>query len=128
MKKVWTVARREYLFNLKRRSFLFAVFGVPIFTFVMWFIIFALVANNEEDISQVGKVGYVDQAGVLIDAVYPEPDTDLFVPYELQDVARTALDAKTIGAYFVIPSDYMTTGAIDMYSYSGIPEALDVQH
>jgi ABC-2 type transport system permease protein len=125
MNKTLSVARREYFYNLRRRSFLFAVFGVPLFTFVMWFIIFAVVANNEENVEQVGDVGYVDEAGVLDNAVYPEGSAELFVPYETEGEARTALDNQEIGAYFVVPENYLDTGRIQTFSYAGIPEALE---
>lgn len=125
MNKVLTVARREYLYNLKRPAFLFAVFGVPLFTFVIWVVIFAVTASNEDDAQQLGQVGYVDQSGVLANPVYPEDAADLFVPYADEATARQALDDKTIGAYFVVPENYMPSGEISIYSYSGIPEALN---
>jgi ABC-2 type transport system permease protein len=125
MNKMLTVARREYLYNLRRKSFLFAVFGVPIFTFVVWFIVFAVIADDEENLEQVGQVGYADQSGVLADAVYPEAHPDLFVPYETEDETRAALDAGEIGAYFVLPEDYLETGEVEMVSFGSIPEALE---
>ncbi len=125
MKKIWLVARREYLFNLRRRSFLFAVFGVPLFTFVIWFIVFALISSNDNDLAQVGKVGYVDQANILTNPVFPTDTPDLYVAYADETSVRQALDAKTIGAYFVLPSDYMKSGAVNLYSYSSIPSALE---
>lgn len=128
MNRMWVVARREYLYNLKRPSFLFAVFGVPLFTFVMWFVIFAVTVANEQDTEQIGQIGYVDQAGVLDNLTLPETKPDETPPelvaFDDETDARTALDAKTIGAYFVVPADYMSTGQITTYSYSGLPEAL----
>ncbi|MBI5669495.1 MAG: ABC transporter permease [Chloroflexi bacterium] len=125
MNKVLTVARREYLYNLRRPAFLFAVFGVPLFTLVLWVVIFALTASSEDNARQLGQVGYVDRSGVLANPVYPEEAADLFVPYSDETAARQALDDKTIGAYFVVPDNYLPTGEITIYSYSGIPEALN---
>jgi len=128
MNKVWLVARREYLFNLRRRSFLFAVFGVPIFTFVVWAIIFLVIAATEQNLDEIGSAGYVDQAGILSDPVFPEDDPELVVPYaayESEEAAREALDDQAIGAYFVLPDDYLETGTVRIYSYSNIPEALE---
>src|SRR5215470_19113866 len=106
MNKLWLVARREYLFNLRRRSFLFAVFGVPLFTFVVWFIVFAVVSNNENDLSKFGKVGYVDQSGLLANPVIPTDTPDLYAAYPDEPTARKALDDKAIGAYFKLPENY----------------------
>ncbi len=125
MNKIWLVARREYWFNLRRRSFLFAVFGVPLFTFIIWFLIFAVVTNSENDLSKVGKVGYVDQAGVLVNPIFPTDTPDLYIAYPDAAAARQALDDKTVGAYFTLPSDYMQTGSVEIYSYNSIPSALE---
>jgi ABC-2 type transport system permease protein len=125
MSKLWTVARREYFYNLRRRSFLFAVFGVPLFTFFMWFIIFALMSNSEENLDHIAQVGYVDESGVLADPIYPEESDVSFVAYPTEDEARAALDAQEIGAYFVLPANYLRTGRVQTYSYSGIPDALE---
>ncbi len=123
MNKLWLVARREYFYNLRRRSFLFAVFGVPIFTFIAWFVVFAVIQGSEEDIASIGQVGYVDNAGVLNNPVFPPEYPDLFVAYPDETAARKALDEKTIGAYVALPTDYLKTGSVYFYSYSGIPEA-----
>lgn len=125
MNKTFTVARREYLYNLKRPSFLFAVFGVPLFTIIVMVLIFAVTVSNEENLEQVGRVGYVDQSGILADPVFPEDATDRFTPYPDETAARQALDEKTIGAYVIIPASYITDGEVSVYSYEGVPEALN---
>ncbi len=124
MHKTLLVARHEYRFNLRRPAFLFAVFGVPVFTFALWFIIFAVMSAAETDVEKLGTVGYVDEAGILAQPVLPADYPDLFVPYESEAAARLALEARTIGAYLVLPPDYLKTGQVVTYSYTGIPEAL----
>ena len=128
MNKMWIVARREYGFNLRRRSFLFAVFGVPLFTFVVWAVIFLAIASTEQNLDDIGTVGYVDQTGVITDPTLLPDDPQLAVPYtayDSEESARKALDARAIGAYFVLPEDYMETGTVKIYSFSGIPGALN---
>lgn len=124
MNKLWLVARREYLFNLRRRSFLFAVFGVPLFTFFIWFVVFAVIAKTEDDIQKLGKVGYVDAVGVLAAPIPSKDNPDLYLAFADEDSARAALDAKSIGAYFKISDDYMKTGDVEIYSFTGIPSLL----
>jgi ABC-2 type transport system permease protein len=119
--KIWLVAKREYLFNLRRRSFLFGAFGVPIFIFIVMFIAISVVANDAENVGSVGQVGYVDQAGILSEAI-DQPEQ--FVPYSAEAAARQALDAGDIGAYFVVRENYMQTGAVQLYALTSIPEAL----
>ncbi|NWG17083.1 MAG: ABC transporter permease [Chloroflexi bacterium] len=128
MNKTWIVARREYLYNLRRPAFLFAVFGVPLFTFVMWVIIFAVTASNEENLDSFAQVGYVDEAGVLDNLALPEVSSDVTPPelvaFESEETARAALDSRKISVYFLVQPDYLSNGQLSTYSYAGIPEAL----
>ncbi len=123
MNKIWLVAKREYLHNLKRPAFLFAVFGAPILTFVVWFVIFALISNDETNLDQVGKIGYVDQAGILANPIVPDDSADLFVSYPDDASARADLEARTIGAYFVLPENYLVRGTVEFYGLDNIPDA-----
>ena len=98
MKKMWLVARREYLYNLKRPSFLFAVFGVPIFTFVVWAVVFLVMSNSENNVGQDSKFGYVDHAGVLTNPVALKGRLDEFVAFADEQTARAALDLRDVRA------------------------------
>ncbi len=121
MHKMWLVVKHEYLTNIRRRSFLFVAFGVPIFTIVMMAVVFGLIINNETDTTQLGTIGYVDQAGVLAQQI-DKPEN--FSAYDTEAAARAALDAGTIGAYFILPPNYMTTGTVNAVATSGVPDAL----
>ena len=50
MAKTWLIIKHEYLTNIKRRSFLFGAFGVPIITILLMTVVFGLVINNETDV------------------------------------------------------------------------------
>ncbi len=121
MAKTWLIIKHEYLTNVRRRSFLFAAFGVPIITILLMTLVFGLTINNETDTTRLGTVGYVDQSGVLAQQI---DKPDYFEVYESEDAARAALDAGTIGAYFVVDPNYLNNGTVNAYSKSGIPEAL----
>lgn len=124
MNKTLLVARREYLFNLKRRSFLFAVFGVPVFTFIVWAVVFVVMSDSDNTLGSNTTYGYVDQSGVLADAPTASDAPQRFEPYDNEETARSALDAKRIGAYFLLPENYLRTGEVQSYSYDSIPQAL----
>ena len=124
MNKMWLVARREYLYNLKRPSFLFAVFGVPIFTFVVWAVVFLVMSNSENNVSTNSKFGYVDHAGVLDNPVALQGKPQAFVAFADEQTARAALDSKAISAYFILPKDYMSTGEVQSYSYDSVSSTL----
>ena len=123
MNKVFLVARQEYVHNLKRGGFLFAAFGIPLFTILMMVVVFALTVNNETDTSRVGQIGYVDLSGVLDDAV-EQPEN--FMRFETEAAAEGALTATDgIGAYFVVESDYLNNGRVRLVSNGDTPEVLE---
>lgn len=124
MHKAWLVAKREYLFNIKKRSFLFTAFGLPLIIVVMIIIVGAVAVESETNVEQVGAIGYVDESGVLSEAV-DQPEN--YRAYASTDDARAALDAGEIGAYFVVQPDYLDTGNVQLISRSGTPEALTDQ-
>ncbi|MDZ4765551.1 MAG: ABC transporter permease [Chloroflexota bacterium] len=117
MDKLWLVAKYEYLTNVRKRSFLIASLGVPLFVIVLMVIIFAVTAA-QFDIAAIGAVGYVDASGILADEL-DQPDT--FQTYADETAARAALDADEIGAYFVVPADYEASGRITIYAGASVP-------
>lgn len=124
MHRAWLVAKREYLTNLRRPGFLFGTFGVPVILFVVMFVVTSVAIDAEENTERVGQVGYVDESGVLADAIN-QPDA--FSPYATEAEARTALENGEIGAYYVVEADYLRTGSVRLISRSGVPDALNDQ-
>jgi ABC-2 type transport system permease protein len=120
MSKALIVARREFLYNVRRPGYLFASFGVPLLTVVLTAIIFAVAFQSETDTTRVGAVGYVDHAGVLS---AEHEKTEHFAAYEDETAGRAALEAGEIGALFVLPQDYLDSGDVKLYSMSGLPDA-----
>ena len=124
MNKAWMVARYEFGANVRRPGFLFAAFGVPVLIIVLMAVIIAFSVQMESDAGRVGGVGYVDHAGTLAQAL-ERPEA--FAAYDSEDAARAALNDGQIGAYFVLPEDYIATGAVRLYSAVDTPEALNEQ-
>ena len=130
MHRIGLIARYEFLSNIRKRSFLVASIGMPIFT-VLIFVIIALVAvDSETNVDRFAKVGMVDQSGVIanlaiLDGTLAEGERPIeFIAFADANSARAALDASDIGAYFVLEADYYTTGRVVLVSSSGSPEAL----
>ena len=121
MHKMWLVARREYLFNLRRRSFLLSAFGIPVFVVVIMLIVFNL-AFDEGNVETFGDVGYVDRTGILSEAV-DRPET--FFPYADEETAQTALNDGALNAYFLVPDAYMLTGVVELYTTVSLPELVE---
>lgn len=122
MSKMWLVAKREFLTNVRRRSFLFAAFGAPLFSIVIMYIVFAITVQSFGGTDGLDAIGYFDQSGVL-DAEIDQP-TD-FYRYTDEREARAALDAREIDGYFALPPNYIDTGVVNLYLRSNsVPEGL----
>jgi ABC-2 type transport system permease protein len=111
MNKAWLIARHEFLTNVRKRSFLLSAVGIPGFFIGLFYVIFAL-TFSQYDVANLGTIGYVDQSGLLA-AQVDKPET--FAPFVSESDARTALDASEIGAFFIVPEDYETTGSITIF-------------
>ncbi|MCK6576646.1 MAG: ABC transporter permease [Anaerolineae bacterium] len=129
MRKVWLVARQEFLTNIHKRSFLFAAIGGPLMTILLMVVVIGITLQSETDLSRFSTVGVVDQAGVIVQyddmtLSYEEPPMPMFLRYEDEAAAEAALDGKQIGAYLVLPPDYLSNGALRLISSTGASEAL----
>lgn len=128
MDKMLLVARREFLYNLRRPAFLFAVIGMPLMFVVIFGIIFLTSQGDTiDDLNQWGRVGTVDNTPtqILAPGVMPEEYPDLFQPYADLDSARAALDAGEIAAYLELPTAYLLSGRVNVYTDTDTPDILD---
>jgi ABC-2 type transport system permease protein len=124
MNRYWIVARHELITQLRRKSFLFFAFVFPLLMIGANIGISYVVANQVEETGTLGTVGYVDQAGLLAPAL-ERPDE--FQPYRDLDSAAAALADGNIGAYFVVPPDYMSSGRVDAFTYQSVPAGIEEQ-
>jgi ABC-2 type transport system permease protein len=122
MRKVWLVAKHEYLKLVRKRSFLLTVFGLPlVMVAVMAVSIFVTLQGMDDR-----PLGYVDRAGVLDPTVIPalqeRQNLVEFRGYAGEEEARAALEAETIQGYYVLPEDYLQTGQASLYYLGDQPE------
>lgn len=116
LKKIWLIVKREYWVNFRRKSFLFTAFGMPILLGVVMAVVIGLIQNSTEDISGYKAVGVVDKSGVLVND--SKPTITLSKPFVLiasTDEAASQLRDKKIDGYYVVPADFVQSGAIDAY-------------
>lgn len=125
MSNILTVARHEFWSVLRKRSFLFTMIGVPLFSVAMMILVVFIQLNvAESGTVDINRLGYIDLAGVL-DEQIEKPDN--FTIYESQDAASTALENDEIDAYFVVPELYMRTGQVSLYAPGSVPEEAQEQ-
>lgn len=117
-RKIWLIARREYLTNFRRRSYLFTAFGVPLLTIIILAVVFGLIQSAVEDISGFKAIGIVDNAGIFTDPA-GAPRIGLTKPFVLvasEEQARADLQALKLDGYYVLPADFITSGRIDAFN------------
>ena len=139
-----TVAAFEFLSTVKRVGYLVTTFGMPVFIALYGVVVGVPVYFLEKNANKPVVYGVVDGAGVLElsgeTASVPPPIPDevrsalesagqakaldralvqaqfVFRPFAAEADARNALVASDIKGYFVVPPDYMDTGAVDVYA------------
>ncbi len=113
MTKLLYVARFEFVRHIKRRGFIWAVIGIPaIMGLVMGGFILFFSTGSES------PVGVIDGSGLMVDPnTYTSVDEDdlNIITYSDEAVARQALADEEIQAYFIVGTDYLETGSVNVY-------------
>ena len=111
MPKLLTVARYEFSRNLQRGSFLVLTFGVPLVG-LLGVLFFRLTSSPLAAASTAAPIGYVDSGSLL----HATPAPNGFVHFASVSEAQSALRRGVVADYVVIPSDYVETGMVALYS------------
>lgn len=122
LRKIWLIARREYLFNFRRRSYLFTAFALPLIIVVVMVLVIGLLTETMESTSSFKAVGIVDKAGVLSDSagVPTVKLPQLFRLEASEEQASADLQSHAIDGYYVLPADYLRSGRIDVYNRANL--------
>ncbi len=116
MSNIWLVAQHEFLTNIRKRSFLFAVFGVPLLMAVIFGITILVNINAVESGIVAERIGYVEQSELL------SLESDMFLPYDTVGRATSALESEEVDVFFVITPLYLTTGDVHLYSNGNVSD------
>jgi ABC-2 type transport system permease protein len=115
MKKFWLVAKYEYFRHVLRKRFIVSILSMPIFfAFIMGMGFLSAYMQYDRT-----PIGYVDHSGVLANAERDPSAKDVFeyaeiTPFADEATADQALAAKDIRAYYVLNSDYLATGKVQV--------------
>jgi ABC-2 type transport system permease protein len=122
MRRVFIVARQEYLTNVRRAGFIVMTLLVPIMGAVGLFVaaffggqaasFFASTFVPEE-----GNIGIVDGLGAFTPLLTQYEEQ--FTLYGDQEQGRAAVRDKVIASLLVIPEDYMDTGKVTIITREG---------
>ncbi|MDM8527447.1 ABC transporter permease [Anaerolineales bacterium HSG24] len=125
MLKLLNIAREEIWFHARQWTFYLVTFGVPLLFAAIGAIPRIQVAAKDAPLPDVETVftidetiteptGYVDHAD-LITFVPADLSENLF-PFADESSAEQSLQAKEIESYYVITSDYISSGLVTQYS------------
>ncbi len=121
-RKVWTVARHEYMVNVKRTGFIIMTAIVPVLG-LLGLLFGTLLAGQAQQIGEfivqqfeIGNkpIGVVDDSGYF-SPILPDYQDD-FVLYESEAAATGALKAEEISKAMLIGEDYLDTGEVTVLS------------
>ena len=146
LRRVATVARREFLTTIRRKAFLFTVLGTPAyFAFVMTITTAAEVRERREALRALSAVAVVDSSGLFAGATREirteiqadespfgrrGPGVRQVAPPRMEEYrasvrflpgaaeAESALRAGQVAHVVVIPADYLAHGGLRRYARS----------
>jgi ABC-2 type transport system permease protein len=119
LRKILLIARREFTYNVRRRSYLFTAFFLPFLSIGLSLLATQISNSSVDDRGSFQRVGIVDQAGLFKAAPA--------APYELitLEKAQAEIAAGTLPVYYILPADYLTTRKATSYSIASLPLGLN---
>lgn len=123
-KRYFIVARHEFVTQLRRKSFLFLAFVFPLLIMGINLLMTSWLSNRDEETGTLGQIGVVDLSGILAGEMEMPDEYQLFID---EETAVSALLSDEIGAYFVIPADYVAVGTVEGYSKTAVSGGIERQ-
>ena len=114
MNKTQLIFRHEFLHTIKRKGFIIMTLIVPVLALLAIGVFQLISTTSEPPVIETTAIGYVDEAGGF-DNYTTQGNIEL-VRFDTPDEAKAALIRGEFPEYFVIPSDYMSTGVINRYT------------
>jgi ABC-2 type transport system permease protein len=124
MQKMLYVFRHELISTIRRRSFIFATFGIPLISSLILSAVSLINRQEPNAISQVLEAGspsnstleargYVDLSG-LVHTIPLGVPPDSLKAFPNIPAAQTALQSGEISAYYIVPEDYLQSGEVTL--------------
>jgi ABC-2 type transport system permease protein len=113
MNKTLLVFRHEFRHTIKKKGFIVLTL-IPPLLILLGIGIYNIVSGITQPPAEVTEIGYVDESRGFDHFTTQENIT--LVPFETTEAATEALVSEDIKEYFVIPSDFISTGIIRRYT------------
>ena len=116
MNKTVLILKHEFWQTIKRKGFIIMTLAFPLIVLLV-IGIYQIVQSIDTPpaLEEEVTIGYVDEVGGFDDYT-SQPGGITFVAYQTEEKATSALLAKDIGEYFVIPLDYVSRGVATRYT------------
>jgi ABC-2 type transport system permease protein len=124
MNKAFLVFKHEFLRTIRRAGFIILTLSLPV-TALLAMGVYRVASNVTEPPSQETKIGYVDQVGGLTQ--FTTQGTIVLASFDSEEAARQALIQQDILEYVIIPTDFLSTGIVLLYTthqWLAPPEAI----
>lgn len=121
-RKIWTIARHEYLLNLKRPGFIIWTLTVPALGLIGLLLMTFLGGQagaflESQFIPESQQIGIVDRSGLF--TPISENYADKFSAYDSRDAGVTAMQSDEIDSLVIVPENYLETADITVISAEG---------
>jgi ABC-2 type transport system permease protein len=136
MRKIWVIARHEFLTTIARKGYIFAVIGMPLFFLALTGLPTLLLRADRNVLTRERPIALVDRAAVIdlglaeklpsaeapsrtvgLDAAEKRPPH--FVGYSSLEQALADLRSGRVSACYLITEDYRKTGKVLAYTPEG---------
>ena len=114
MNKTLLVLKHEFRKIVRSKTFIILTLALPLLVILGFGIYKGVQEWYHPGAPEEVKIGYVDEVGTFDE--YTNQGDVLFVLYQSEDAAKQALLDKGVKEYFIIPSDYLSTGLITRYT------------
>jgi len=120
MRKTFLVMRQELITTFTRPSFLLFAFGIPVLAVLILGSVKLIQGRSTQDGGadtstqteyQLDIEGFVDHSGLI--QTVSDDLREYLLPFETENLAKKALQANEITAYYVIPADYVARGEVE---------------
>ena len=113
MNKTLLVLQHEFRNTLRRRAFILLTLAFPLLG-LLGIGIYQMVSSTDQPPAEIERIGYVDNVGIF--GSYTEQYLVELVPFENADQATDTMLDGDIEEYFVIPENYIESGAISRFT------------
>jgi len=112
MNKTHLIFRHEFWHTIKRTGFVVLTL-VPPLVILLGIGVYDVISGITKPPAEATEIGYVDEVGIF--GRFTSQEEITLVPFDSGEAATEALVSEDIKEYFVIPSDFISTGTIDRY-------------